>query len=458
MAPFMELLQTIFYFIFTLGVLVTFHEYGHFWVARRCGVKVIRFSVGFGSSLFKWNDKHGTEFVVAALPLGGYVKMVDEREGEVAEQDLPYAFSRKSVWQRMAVVVAGPLANFLLAILAFWIVFGLGVTGVAPVVDEVEPGSVAEQAGLQPGQEIVAIDGEETPTWQALRRQLVYRIGETGPLEVEVIDAGSGPNSPRYQLTGQLNNWLVDAEQTDPVDGLGLTLYQPRIVPLANEIVEGDPADQAGLQSGDLIISADGRLMENWTAWVEYVRARPGETIQIEFEREGLLLTTSLTPKRAEDENGNPIGQVGMSVVIPEWPENMIRKAEYGVFEALGESVKQTWSTSILILDSVKKMMVGLISAKHLSGPITIAKVAGASAQYGVSAYLGFLALLSVSLGVLNLLPIPVLDGGHLAYYIVEAIKGSPVSEKVQMAGFRVGLFLVVGLMVLALYNDLMRL
>jgi len=451
----MELLQTIFFTLVALGVLVTFHEFGHFWVARRCGIKVLRFSVGFGTPLLRWRDKLGTEFVVAALPLGGYVRMVDEREGNVPAEDLPYAFTRKPVWQRMAVVAAGPLANFLLAVLLYWIVYALGVTGIAPIIGAVTPDSVAQRAGLEAGQEIVAVDGTATPTWQSLNEQLIKRIGETGTITFTVK---APDDSLPYERTGQLRDWLGADDEPDPVADLGIVLYTPEVLPIADQISPGEPAERAGLQPGDRILSADGKPMEDWGAWVAYVRARPEQAIALQVERDGRQFETTVVPRATVVDGGEEIGQVGMSVRIPEWPEEMVRKTDYGVIAALGRGVEQTWNTSVLILDSVKKMLMGLISAKHLSGPITIAKVAGASAQYGLSAYLGFLAFLSVSLGVLNLLPIPVLDGGHLMYYIIEAVKGTPVSEKAQMLGFRIGMFLVIGLMLLALYNDLARL
>ncbi|TNF04443.1 MAG: RIP metalloprotease RseP, partial [Gammaproteobacteria bacterium] len=392
----MELLQTIFFTLVALGVLVTFHEFGHFWVARRCGIKVIRFSVGFGTPLLRWKDKLGTEFVVAALPLGGYVRMVDEREGEVDEADLPYAFTRKPVWQRMAVVAAGPAANFILAILVYWIVYTVGVTGIAPVISAVTPGSVAESAGLQAGQEIIAVDGKSTPTWQALNEKLVGRIGETGKITFTVTQPGDSLPSD-YQ--GELQEWLSGADEPDPVSSLGIVLYTPQILPVADEVVPGEPAALAGLQSGDRVISAGGESMVDWSAWVAYVRARPGEAISLEVQRGDEHFETTVVPKMATAEDGTKIGQVGMSVLIPEWPEHLVRKTDYSLLQALGRGVEQTWNTSVLILDSVKKMLMGLISAKHLSGPITIAKVAGASAQYGLTAYLGFLAFLSVSLG-----------------------------------------------------------
>ena len=451
----MELVQMIFYTLIALGVLVTIHEFGHFWVARLCGIKVLRFSVGFGTPLFRWHDKQGTEFVLSALPLGGYVKMVDEREGNVSEEDLPFAFTQKPVWQRMAVVAAGPLANFLLAILFYWVVFLHGVTGIVPIVDEVKPGSVAEQAGLQPGQYIVALDGKPTPTWQALNEQLVHRLGETGPIIFSVTMPG---DTAQYEYQGQLKDWLADEDQPDPIGSIGLILHTPKILPVVDEVIEGSPAEIAGLLSGDRVISADDLMMEDWSAWVEYIRARPGDSVSVVVARGEQEFTTTIVPKRVIEDDGSVVGQVGVSVKLPEWPEYLVHKVEYGPVEAISQALEKTWDMSVMILDSVKKMLVGLISAKHLSGPITIAKVAGASAEYGLTTYLGFLAFLSVSLGSLNLLPIPVLDGGHLMYYIIEAVKGSPVSEKIQMMGFRIGMFMIIGLMLVALYNDVMRL
>ncbi|MFA5494574.1 MAG: sigma E protease regulator RseP [Porticoccaceae bacterium] len=450
-----DTLQMIFFTLVALGVLVTIHEYGHFWVARRCGVKVLRFSIGFGPALVRWHDRQGTEYMIAALPLGGYVKMLDEREAPVAEEDAGQAFNGKTVWQRMAVVAAGPLANFLLAVVAFWIVYLLGVQGVVPIIGTVDEGSVAARAKLEAGQEIVAVDGEPTPTLQALGEQLLRRLGEQGTI---TFTAKYPDSSLLYETAAELDGWQVDADSPDPIASIGIGLYRPDIPPVVEQVIAGEPAANAGLEPGDRILRVDGVAIASWVDWVEHVRARAEQPLAIDVARGDETLALHVTPRAVVQADGSQIGQVGMTVKLPEWPQDMLRAIEYGPLEALGAAAGRTWKTTVLVLDSIKKMVTGLISPKHLSGPITIAKVAGASAQHGLASYLGFLALLSVSLGVLNLLPVPVLDGGHLLYYVIEAVKGSPVSDRIQMAGYRVGLFMVLGLMVLALYNDVMRL
>lgn len=450
----MAFLQMVFYTLIVLGVLVTFHEFGHFWVARRCGIKVVRFSIGFGTPLFRWRDRHDTEFVIALLPLGGYVKMVDEREGNVSEDDLPFAFNRKSVWQRMATVAAGPIANFILAVLLYWVVYMLGVQGVAPIIGDVKDNSIAAAAGLEAGQEVLAIDGEPTPTWQTLGERLVHRIGDDGDIRFTVSYADS---NLQYDSVASLAGWQVDAKVPDPIGSIGIELYRPKVLPLADAITPDGPADRAGFLSGDLVLSANGIAMVDWYAWVEHVRARPDAMIAVVVERAGQTLELNVRPHRVE-KDGEVFGQVGMSVVASEWPEDFFRETRYGLGGAFMKGLSQTGSTAEMIFNSIGKMLTGALSVEHLSGPITIAKVASNSADYGLVAFLQFMALLSVSLGVLNLLPVPVLDGGHLLYYVVEAIKGSPVSLGVQQVGQQIGLFLIIGLMVLALYNDLLRL
>lgn len=451
----MELLQTILVTLATLAVLVTIHEYGHFWVARRCGVKVLRFSIGFGKALYRWHDRHGTEFVIAAIPLGGYVKMLDEREAEVAADEQQYAFNRKPVGQRLAIVAAGPLANFLLAIVVYWWVFLGGVTGVVPIIDTVQPGSVAELASLEPGQQIVAVDGEPTPTWEALHLRLLQRIGESGPISFSVKYVDSDIT---YESSAELNNWLAGDEAGDLIGGIGIELYRPELLAVVDQVVDGSPAEQAGFQPGDKVLSADGNSIVDWQAWVSYVRERPGTPIEVVLQRGVNTLSTLLTPSTQYDDQNQPYGQVGVAVQWPEWPEEMKRSFSYGPLDAAYQALARTWSMSVFTLESIKKMLMGLISPKNLSGPITIAKVASASANSGLEAYLGFLALLSVSLGVLNLLPIPVLDGGHILYGLVELLTGKEVSLRIQMIGYQLGLFIIVGVMILALYNDISRL
>jgi len=448
-------LITVLGFLVALGVLVTIHEFGHFYVARRCGVKVLRFSIGFGKPLWTWTDKQGTDYTLSPIPLGGFVKMLDERESQVPEALQGQTFNGKGVWQRIAIVAAGPIANFILAIVLFSLMLLPGTRDVAPVIGEVIAGSVAEKAGLEAGQEIVSVDGAATPTWQDFHRQLLNRLGESGTIHFTVRYPES---TLEYQSEAPLDEWLKGADEPNPVEGIGVKLYRPAFTPVIAQVLPESPAAAAGIQAGDLIVSADGQDMLGWMNWVSYVRERPEQVLSVVLERRGERLLVNLMPKRTSLESGEVVGQVGLAPKRPEWPKDMLRTREYTVFEALLGGAEKTWETSAFVLLSLKKLVVGQISTKNLSGPITIAKVAGASAKAGITYYLGFMALLSVSLGVFNLLPIPVLDGGHLFYYLIEVVKGSPVAEKVQLVGYQMGLVLVLGVMVLALYNDVMRL
>ncbi|WP_214511388.1 RIP metalloprotease RseP [Pseudomonas brassicacearum] len=437
-----------------LGVLVTFHEFGHFWVARRCGVKVLRFSVGFGMPLLRWHDKKGTEFVVAAIPLGGYVKMLDEREGEVPADQLDQSFNRKTVRQRIAIVAAGPIANFLLAMVFFWGLAMLGSEQVRPVIGTVESGSVAARAGLGAGQEIVAIDGEPTSGWAAVNLQLVRRLGESGSLQLMVREQGSTVDSPRELV---LDKWLKGADEPDPIRSLGIRPWRPAMPPILAELDPKGPAQAAGLKTGDRLLALDGQLVSDWQQVVDSVRVRPDTKIVLRIERDGAPIDVPVT-LAARGESKAPSGYLGAGVKAVDWPPEMIREVSFGPVAAIGEGARRTWTMSVLTLDSLKKMLFGELSVKNLSGPITIAKVAGASAQSGVADFLNFLAYLSISLGVLNLLPIPVLDGGHLLFYLIEWARGRPLSDRVQGWGIQIGISLVVGVMLLALVNDLGRL
>ncbi|AMB84551.1 zinc metallopeptidase RseP [Pseudomonas agarici] len=437
-----------------LGVLVTFHEFGHFWVARRCGVKVLRFSVGFGTPLLRWHDRHGTEFVLAAIPLGGYVKMLDEREAAVAPGELDQAFNRKTVRQRIAIVAAGPIANFLLAIVFFWVLAMLGSQQVRPIIGGVESGSIAAKAGLNVGQEIVAIDGEPTTGWSAVNLQLVRRLGESGTLHLQVREPGSTSDSPRELI---LDHWLHGADEPDPIKSLGIRPWRPALPPLLAELDPKGPAQAAGLKTGDRLLSLNGDAVDDWQQVVDWVRVRPDTKIVLHVERDGAQIDVPLTlASRGEGKSAS--GYLGAGVKAVDWPPEMVREVSFGPLAAIGEGARRTWNMSVLTLDSLKKMLFGELSVKNLSGPITIAKVAGASAQSGVADFLNFLAYLSISLGVLNLLPIPVLDGGHLLFYLIEWARGRPLSERVQGWGIQIGISLVVGVMLLALVNDLGRL
>ena len=440
--------------LIALGVLVTFHEYGHFWVARRCGVKVLRFSVGFGRPLVRWHDRHGTEFVIAAIPLGGYVKMLDEREGDVPPALLEQTFNRKTVKQRFAIVSAGPLANFLLALVFFWLLALLGTEQVRPVVGAVEAGSLAERAGLSPGQEILEVNGKPTSGWAEVNLQLIRRLGESGSLDMRVRSLDS---AQEQAVRLELNDWLKGAEDPDPIGSLGIRPWRPAIEPVVAQLDPEGPAQAAGVRLGDRLVSLDGEPLQEWQEVIDRVRLLPGKSALLEVEREGRYLELPLT-LAARGEGDDLRGYLGAGVAAGEWPEEMLRTISHGPLEAVAEGLRRTWSMSLLTLDSLKKMLFGELSVKNLSGPITIAKVAGASAQSGLGDFLNFLAYLSISLGILNLLPIPVLDGGHLLFYLVEWVRGRPLSDRVQGWGVQIGISLVVGVMLLALVNDIGRL
>lgn len=450
------MLLTILYFLLALGVLVTFHEFGHFYIARRCGVKVIRFSVGFGKPLLSWRDSLGTEYTLAAIPLGGYVKMLDEREGEVAPNELSSAFSQKTVWQRMAIVIAGPVANFILAIILYFILALAGSTGIAPVVGDLPADGIAATAGLKAGDEILSVDGKSVVTWNSVFSQLLNRIGDSGDIELQVMPYSSAGNGVLRTVKLPISRWLHDDDEPHIFKELGIVQFMPDAEMVIAQVIADSAAEAAGLQSGDRIIRVEGKEIPSWRAWVDYVRERPNVDINIQVERDSRVLAMSLTPRAIENDDGIIIGQVGVSAALS-WPEGMLRTIDYSPIEAVGEGFRQTWERASFILVFIKKLLVADVSTKNLSGTFTIAQVAGDSAKAGIITYLGFIAFLSVSLGVFNLLPIPVLDGGHLLYYVIEWAKGSPVSEKIQMVGYQVGLFFVLGIMVVAHVNDLLR-
>ncbi len=446
-------MTTLLAFGIAIAVLVVFHELGHYLVARWCDVKVLRFSVGFGKVLYA--KRFGeTEWAISAIPLGGYVKMLDEREGAVPEHELPRAFTRKSPLQRMAIVVAGPLSNLLLAVLLYFALFMHGVPGLKPVLGEVPPDTPAARAGLHKQDTVISIEGQRVPDWEDVRWQLLDLVLQHRSVNVEVQNA-QGEKDFRHLDMSSLSASDLDG---DFMRKLGLQPYQPPVYPIIGKLSEGGAAQRAGLQVNDRVRRADGQELALWEDWVSVVRSHPGKTLDIEVERAGAMLKLSLTPDVVE-EGGKSIGRVGAVAYIDRTAfEAMLIEVRHPPVEAMREALRKTWETAVLSLKMMGKMVMGEVSIKNLSGPITIADYAGQSAQIGLGAYIGFLALISISLGILNLLPIPLLDGGHLLYYAVEFFKGSPVSEELWEAGQKLGIALLVTMMAFALYNDISRL
>lgn len=452
----MDFLQQALTLLITLAILIAFHEYGHFIVARRCGVKVLRFSIGFGPVLLRWFDKRGTEFAISALPLGGYVKMLDEREAEVAEHEQAFAFNRKTPMQRIAIASAGPIANFILAIFVYWLVFLQGTTGLLPQLFNVAPNSIAAQAGLQQGLQVVAVDQQETATVKDVVKALTQRIGETGVIQL-TAKMPDTDIAQTYHLS--INAWLRDADdQVDILSSLGLGFYQPKVSPIAAEIMPQSAAEQAGMLAGDQILSMDGIMVEDWQQWVAYVQQKPATAIALTVLRNEQPIDLVITPKSIT-QNGKQVGQVGIRVDVPVVPDHLIVKKHYSLVSAWLPAVGNTWDMTVFSLVSLKKILLGDLSYKQLSGPISIAKVVNQSAYYGFYSYLSLLALLSVSLAVLNLLPIPVLDGGHIVFCVIEMLRGGrEVPEKIQIVALQLGMFIVLSVMLLAVFNDLGRL
>lgn len=452
----MSILTSIFGFILAVGILVAFHEFGHFWVARRLGVKVLRYSLGFGTPLLRWRGRGGeTEYVISALPLGGYVKMLDEREEPVPPEEQHRAFNRQPLRTRIAIVAAGPLANFLFAIVAYWAISVLGTTEVRPVIGAVAPESPAAVAGLQAGQEFTRVGDTDVYTWQQTLFALLSAGVDRRALAVEVRTEEGRIEEHRLDLRG------TPALGEDPnyLSVLGIEPWRPRLEPILADVLPGSAAEQAGLQPGDRIVAVAGEPVDDWSALVAQVQPRGGETVVLGVNRAGMQRSITVTLDSRETETGAMVGSLGVAPMVPEdLYEGMLREVRYGPLAAVGEGMRSAWDAGLLTVKVLWRMVLGQASLQNLSGPINIAQYAGDSVSMGLVPFLQFLAIVSISLGILNLLPIPVLDGGHLLYYVIEGVRGRPLSEHAQLIGQQIGIAMLVMLMGLAIYNDIVRL
>nr|VFJ68325.1 MAG: regulator of sigma E protease [Candidatus Kentron sp. FW] len=457
----MDLFYAILGFIVTIGILVTVHEFGHFWVAQRLGVKVLRFSIGFGEPL--WTRRFGpddTECTIAAIPLGGYVKMLDEREGKVAKDELPRAFNRQPLSVRLAIVLAGPLCNILFAILVYWAMFMTGVSGIKPVVMDVFPGSIAAQANLLPNDTILSVSDQDTISWEAVVQAIAADTltGDAIPLVAQ------RESSSNVSLTLDLSSIsLDDLTENGFFHTIGISPPSPYRTTAIGRVEPQGAAKRAGLKKGDRIIGAEGEIFTDWNAWRKFVRRHPGQNIQVRIERDSLPMTITIRPDPVKTETGT-IGFIGAVADRPteqslkDYRREFYVTERYPPFAAFGHALSKTGSSSLLTVKMLWKILTFQVSVKNLSGPISIAQYAGTAVQTGLSRFLQFLGILSVSIGILNLLPIPILDGGHIMYYCIEFAKKQPLSEKAQSIGQRVGITILIGLMGLALFNDLARL
>ena len=450
----MQFLTYVLAFIVAVGIIVTVHEFGHYWVAKKLGVKVLRFSVGFGKPLFtKLGGEDKTEYVLASIPLGGYVKMLDEREGEVSASEVHRAFNRQKVWKRFAIVSAGPIFNFIFAVFAYWITFVAGVDGVKPTVGEIQAQSIADQAQIQARDTFTHIENQPVKTWQQTTIQMLNGALKTGSVSATL----RREDSSQKTVTLDLNDTKQLLAEGNLLEKIGISPWRYQYQARFGEIKNG-VAKKAGIQEGDKVIRVDGKEVNTWVELVSYIQERAEVPINFVLQRGDEQLSLQVSPS-ADELDGKVIGRIGAYPYIDQQQlESQKVVVRYGVIESFGKGLVKTWEVSILTLKLLWKLVVGEASLKNISGPVTIAEYAGVSAAIGFSAFVGALAIISISIGILNLLPIPVLDGGHLFYYLVEMVKGSPVSEKFEAAGQRLGIIMLAGLMSLAFYNDIQRL
>jgi regulator of sigma E protease len=456
----LEVLIAIAAFIVAIGVLVAVHEFGHFWVARRLGIKVLRFSIGFGKPILRRmaGRRDPVEFVIASVPLGGYVKLLDEREGNVSPQEAPRAFNRQPVWKRIAVLLAGPAFNLIFAVALYWVLFTAGQPTLKPIVGEVTPDSIASQAGLRFEDQILSIGGVATPNLEAATLAILDDLTDDGTIDMRVRGVDGGERELSL-VAGDRSRSLTKPEALLP--GLGFEIWRPRLEPVVGKIVAGSPAERAGLKVNDVIVAFDGREITEFGQLVRLVEPRPKQTATLEVRRAGELLELPVTIGE-ENENGRRLGRIGVNpanrpIATGRTVQDMLTLQKYGVVEAAGEAAKKTWDTSIFTLRIVGRILTGDVSLEAISGPISIAETTGFAARQGWRIFLSTLALISISLGVLNLLPIPILDGGQVVYQLAELVKGRPVSERAQLLGQQIGIAMLILMMTLAFYNDIAR-
>lgn len=448
------MLLTLLYFFLALLLLVTVHEYGHFQVARWCGVKVLRFSFGFGKVLARWHDKKGTEYAWSLFPLGGYVKMLDESEGDVAESERHLAFNNKSVWARIAIVLAGPLFNFIFAFVALWLVLIIGMHSLAPMIESVKPNSIAANAGLTAKEEIIALNDIKINSWRDFQYALMPLVGSKETVRLTVKSQVDGHQS---QIMLPLADWELDSKKPDPLKSLGIEPFIPSIPPVVGEVIPDAPAAKAGLKTGDKIVSVDGKPFDDWLFLVNYVKERPDAQLTLQVNRKGSVQEV-VVHTGSQDNKGTVEGFLGLRSQKVDWPSHWLRLERQNPLEAIGTAFKQTIQLTETTFILMGRLITGKLGINSISGPVGIAQGAGDSGRGGLASYLFFLALVSISLGTLNLLPIPMLDGGHLLYYVLEIIIRRPVSDSLKSAGAYVGLLLLGALMFVALTNDISRL
>jgi len=444
-------------FIIALSILVAIHEYGHFWVARRCNVKVHRFSIGFGKVLFKRLDKHGTEFVIAAIPLGGYVKMLDGRVEEVPDDLSAFAFDKKTVWQRIAIVAAGPIANFLLAIVAFFLMYTIGVNSAKPIINSVAESSPASVISEQKQFQITAVNGKVVNDWEALNLLLVDQIGESN-FELSItpfMDINSQiVNEPSQTYTLSLDNWKFDPKKESVIKSLGFIPYSPSVYLIAESVADESASQRSGLIVGDKLLSINGTTLNDWQQFVKIIQNNANNALQLTIERSEHNKVLTLVPDSRETSDGQVQGYIGLAPKVDAYPDEFRVSLKYDLIEAFTKGLDKTWQLTELTFSTLVKLVTGDLSVKNLSGPVGIAKGAGMSADFGVAYFLGFIALISVNLGIMNLIPLPVLDGGHLMYYFIEAVTGKSVSERIQEVGFKIGAAVLMTFMSIAILND----